>query len=103
MADSHNVKGTRSPGETSGMRLFFAATHSRGRLFDVVLLTLILLSVLTVILESVPSLRAAHGSYLKIAEWVFTCVFTCWSPAPRKRVCDAMHSVSVHAPPPSER
>lgn len=47
-----------------------------GRVFDIVLLTLILLSVLTVILESVRSLREAYGVYFKAVEWTFTIVFT---------------------------
>lgn len=47
-----------------------------GCLFDVILLILILLSVLTVLLESVASIRAVYGTALHIAEWTFTSLFT---------------------------
>jgi len=47
-----------------------------GRLFDVILLILILLSVLTVLLESVPRMRQSYGTALRIAEWIFTGLFT---------------------------
>ncbi len=44
--------------------------------FDVVLLIVIVLSVLTVLLESVPSINASHGRLLRAAEWAMTIVFT---------------------------
>src|SRR5450631_4416525 len=47
-----------------------------GRLFDVLLLVAILLSVLTVLLESVPSIRNSYGTPLRVAEWLFTVLFT---------------------------
>jgi voltage-gated potassium channel len=56
--------------------IIFGHETSAGRLFDVILLILILLSVLTVLLESVPSIRQTYGTPLQIAEWVFTSLFT---------------------------
>ncbi|MFB9862705.1 ion transporter [Rufibacter immobilis] len=47
-----------------------------GRRFDVVLLWMILLSTLTVCLESVPSYRAAWSAPFRLLEWMFTIVFT---------------------------
>jgi len=47
-----------------------------GKFFDVALLWAILLSVLVVMLESVSSLNSNYGNYFKIAEWVFTILFT---------------------------
>jgi voltage-gated potassium channel len=47
-----------------------------GRLFDIILLVLILLSVLTVLLESVAGIRAVYGTALRFAEWTFTALFT---------------------------
>jgi voltage-gated potassium channel len=47
-----------------------------GKTFDVILLILILLSILTVILESVEDIRIAIGTYLYVLEWVFTICFT---------------------------
>ncbi|MDO4727831.1 MAG: ion transporter [Bacteroidota bacterium] len=47
-----------------------------GKLFDVILLGLIFLSVLLVMLESVKSLDAKYHSFLHISEWVITIFFT---------------------------
>ncbi len=47
-----------------------------GRLFDVALLILIILGVLTVLLDSVRNLHDAYGPYLQAAEWIVTGLFT---------------------------
>ena len=47
-----------------------------GKLFDVVLLFLILFSITAVILESIESVRRDYGTMLRIAEWVVTGLFT---------------------------
>lgn len=47
-----------------------------GKAFDVALLCCILLSVLAVALESVTSIRQAHGDLLRVVEWTFTVLFT---------------------------
>jgi voltage-gated potassium channel len=47
-----------------------------GRIFDVVLIVVILASVLVIMLESVASVRAEYGSLLRGAEWFFTLLFT---------------------------
>lgn len=47
-----------------------------GRAFDVALIAAILGSVLAVMLESVASVRAAHGDTLRLLEWGFTVAFT---------------------------
>ncbi|RAU83309.1 ion transporter [Pontibacter arcticus] len=56
--------------------VIFEAETPSGRNFDIVLLVLILLSVLNVSLESMPSLNAAYYSWFRVAEWVFTIIFT---------------------------
>jgi len=56
--------------------IIFGHETFAGRLFDIILLTLILLSVLAVLLESVRSIRDSYGAYLKVAEWGFTALFT---------------------------
>jgi voltage-gated potassium channel len=56
--------------------IIFEADTPRGKLFDVVLLIAIVLSVVVVSLESVESIREAHGRMLIMAEWFFTIVFT---------------------------
>jgi voltage-gated potassium channel len=57
-------------------RVIFLSDTTAGRAFDVVLLWLIGISVLVVALESVESLRSAHGVAFNIVEWAFTIVFT---------------------------
>lgn len=57
-------------------RIIFLSDTRAGRLFDVVLLWLIGLSVLTVVLESVEEVQARFGRELMLAEWAFTLAFT---------------------------
>ncbi len=56
--------------------VLFDDDHWPGRAFDIALLAIILLSVATVMAESVESIRASYGSLLLIAEWTFTVLFT---------------------------
>ena len=55
--------------------IFFADTKE-GKLFDIVLLFLILLSVTIVILESVESFKSQYGGYFENIEWAFSILFT---------------------------
>lgn len=69
------------PGPLTGWRgrlheIIFEADTTAGKLFDLVLLLAILASVTTVMLYSVPSVRAVHGPLLRNLEWVFTILFT---------------------------
>ena len=56
--------------------MIFEAETPVGRAFDLTLASLILLSVLSVILESVKSIRDYYSYELNVIEWVFTIVFT---------------------------
>lgn len=56
--------------------IIFEADTPAGKLFDVLLLVAILLSVLVVMCESVESIRDEHGNFLVAAEWFFTVLFT---------------------------
>lgn len=56
--------------------ILFDDEHWPGRLFDIVLLVMIVLSVATVMFESVESFRLAHTRLLTLAEWTFTILFT---------------------------
>ena len=47
-----------------------------GRLFDITLISAILVSVLVVVLDSIASISVRYGNILKIAEWFFTGLFT---------------------------
>jgi len=56
--------------------VIFEADTPAGKAFDVALLVAIVASVLSVILESVASIRAEHARVLDVAEWTFTILFT---------------------------
>ena len=56
--------------------VIFEADTRAGKIFDVVLLIAILLSVLTVVLDSVPGIHARAGKLLLAAEWCFTILFS---------------------------
>ncbi len=76
MPDRHRAKPARAPWRDKWYIIIFEHGTPAGRLFDIVLLTAILLSVLSVILESVPSIRASYGPYFYTVEWIFTGLFT---------------------------
>ena len=56
--------------------IIFGVDTPAGKSFDLILLFLILLSVLIVIIDSVPLLGAKYGDFLYTAEWFFTILFT---------------------------
>ncbi|CAG1016797.1 Cyclic nucleotide-gated potassium channel [Burkholderiaceae bacterium] len=56
--------------------IIFESDTRRGWLFDVAVIVAILLSVAVVIADSMQSVLAEHGRALRIAEWVFTALFT---------------------------
>ena len=56
--------------------IIFEADTFAGKLFDVILLWLILLSVASVMFESVKEYRDAYGYYLDIFEWIITALFS---------------------------
>jgi voltage-gated potassium channel len=76
MAVPHHVEHARAPWRDKWNAIIFRNDTPAGRLFDIVLFTLILLSVFSVILESVPAIRNSYSSYFKVDEWVFTGLFT---------------------------
>jgi voltage-gated potassium channel len=56
--------------------VIFEADTPAGRRFDILLVGAILLSILVVVLDSVPDLEHAWGPALNALEWVFTLLFT---------------------------
>ncbi len=65
-----------SPRRESLWRIIFLSDTKAGRAFDLTLICLIVLSVVTLMLESVDDLREAHRSFFKTMEWVLTGLFT---------------------------
>lgn len=56
--------------------IIFEADTPEGKRFDIILLIMILLSVVAVMLESVPSLGAGFRKTFYVLEWIFTIFFT---------------------------
>ena len=64
------------PWRRRAYQIIFEHDTRAGRIFDQVLLALILLSVLAVMLETVPAMGQRNRTWLRQAEYVFTIVFT---------------------------
>jgi voltage-gated potassium channel len=56
--------------------IIFEADTRAGKLFDVVLIAAILLSLAVVVLDSVETISARHTQALTVLEWAFTLLFT---------------------------
>ena len=71
--------GFGKPAQGWRLRLYaviFESETRAGRLFDLALIAVILLSVMVVVLDSVASIRARWGNVFTVFEWGFTAVFT---------------------------
>ncbi len=71
----------RKPQSSSSLRqrlheIIFEADTPAGKLFDVVLILSIILSVIVVMLDSVAALQQDYGQLFYLAEWFFTLLFT---------------------------
>ncbi|MGW8194505.1 MAG: ion transporter [Desulforhopalus sp.] len=56
--------------------IIFEADSPAGKLFDIILIASIVLSVIIIMLDSVASLRAQYGPLFYTLEWFFTILFT---------------------------
>lgn len=56
--------------------IIFEADTPAGKMFDLVLLVVIFISVVLVMLESVPSIRGQYQGLLRMLEWIITGIFT---------------------------
>ncbi|MBP6978927.1 MAG: ion transporter [Bacteroidales bacterium] len=57
-------------------RIIFESDTPAGKRFDITLLITILFSVLLVMLDSIPAVKASIGSFVKVIEWIVTGLFT---------------------------
>ena len=57
-------------------KIIYHSDTTAGKWFDIILIVFILLSVLTIILDSVMELHLEYGNIFYILEWFFTIVFT---------------------------
>jgi voltage-gated potassium channel len=56
--------------------VIFESDTRAGRLFDQILIYTVLLSILVVVLDSVPSIFARFGTFFNVLEWGFTILFS---------------------------
>jgi len=77
MTPPEATSGGRLPGwRERWHEIIFEADTPAGKAFDVALLVCIVASILVVCLESVASVREAHGALLRTLEWLLTALFT---------------------------
>jgi voltage-gated potassium channel len=60
----------------SAYTIIFEAETRAGRMFDIALIVVVLLSVTVVVLDSVKAVSKDHGDVLEALEWFFTLLFT---------------------------
>ena len=70
------IKPAQSSWKTKLHEVIYEADTPAGKLFDVVLLIVILVSVILVMLESVQSIFAEYANLFYIVEWIITIIFT---------------------------
>ena len=72
------MNDTKSPSPLRAKlhEIIFEADTPAGKLFDVLLIVSILLSVALVMLDSVESVQLSYGRWLYLGEWLFTILFT---------------------------
>ena len=73
---TNSIQGHPQPKRQQLFAILFEAETPVGKLFDVVLLWTIIISVIAVILESVESVSLNYGGILIVVEWIFTILFT---------------------------
>jgi voltage-gated potassium channel len=77
ITDSHAVFGKPAGGWRLQLyRVVFESDTRAGKIFDVVVIAAILLSVAAVMVDSVESVATRHGALLNRLEWMFTILFT---------------------------
>ncbi|RWX51978.1 voltage-gated potassium channel [Candidatus Electrothrix marina] len=74
--DYQEKRSTHAPWRARLHEVIFEADTPAGKGFDVVLIGCILISVMTVMLDSIDLFRAQHGILLYRIEWIFTLLFT---------------------------
>ena len=71
-----NIAPQTGPFRTRLHEIIFEADSPAGRLFDILLIVLILASIIVVMLDSVKVIHIRYGLALTVAEWLFTLLFT---------------------------
>ena len=98
----HRTLQDLKPWQQTWHRVIFGTDTPAGKLFDVILLWAILISVLVVLLESVQDLKQDYSIFFYSLEWIFTILFTLeysariiTSPRPRKYILSFMGIIDL--------
>ncbi|MFK8011545.1 MAG: ion transporter [Marinicellaceae bacterium] len=67
---------SKSPWRSKVFKIIYHSDTPAGKWFDIMLIVFIILSVLTIMLDSVVELNLAYGDFFYVIEWFFTIVFT---------------------------
>ncbi len=73
---NHEIAINKSKWRSKIFKIIYHADTLAGKWFDILLIIFIILSVLTIILDSVLELHLAYGKWFYVIEWFFTIVFT---------------------------
>ena len=76
MMKYHNHNDAMSPLREQLKTIIFGTDTLPGKLFDLVLIFSIIISIITVLFDSVEDYHQNYGNILKIAEWILTIMFT---------------------------
>lgn len=74
--EKHRDTDSLRPWQKQLNEIIFGAETNAGKLFDIILLVIIVVSIVAVMLESVPSFRAKYADELWYTEWTVTILFT---------------------------
>ena len=72
----HNLIPENSPWKRKLFRIIYFADTPAGRIFDLSLLVLIILSTVLVMMESMPRVDLRYHFFLVYIEWIITILFT---------------------------
>lgn len=73
---SEEIQSVNKGWRSKIFKIIYHADTPAGKWFDIILILFIILSVLTIILDSVVELHVNYGELLKASEWFFTIIFT---------------------------
>ena len=76
MMKYHNHNDAMSPLREQLKTIIFGTDTLPGKLFALVLIFSIIISIITVLIDSVEVYHQKYGNILKIAEWILTIMFT---------------------------
>lgn len=76
MMKYHNHNDAMSPLREQIKTIIFGTETLPGKLFDLVLIFSIIISIITVLIDSVEDYHQKYGNILKTTEWILTIMFT---------------------------